>query len=221
MVTMDIRAIVDYWKEMQNKTSDGHWVHPRDKEALSGRRHSFNLDFPVGPYIGDIVNAPVIVLGANAGYHPEGTPREFSMEEDIEKQIRQNIFPDKVDWANGGGSARSRYYKQVNYGKLLFTRQAVMIDACAYRSIDRGKATIFDDIPSVEFTRRWLREAVLPLVIEGKRLIIAKRMKLWKADIELKELEGDGVVCDPPSIKHLKRETMEVIDRWLRDKGIK
>jgi len=63
--SMNIGDIVRYWQN-QIRADIGDWVHPEDVNAFREYEHTFNLDFPVSPYVGDILNAPVIILGANA-----------------------------------------------------------------------------------------------------------------------------------------------------------
>ena len=68
---MVIEDIVSYWRD-QRRSDTGQWLHPNDAEIFREIEHSFNLDFPVSPYVGDIVHAPIIILGANAGYKTRG-----------------------------------------------------------------------------------------------------------------------------------------------------
>ncbi len=220
---MNIEDIVIYWKR-QTRTEDGLWLHPDDREILSERnRHTFNLDFPVGPFIGNVVCSPVVVLGLNAGYHETGTAKDFDRGEvDIRGQLEQNAMPDKVDWKNRKGAARSDYYRKINYGELLFDGRAVMVDACAYRSKSLSNEPknkkIAEDLPSVKFARRWLLEAVLPLANAGRRLVVAKRWSLWNASSELRT--ASGVVMDPcPQSSNITGGAKEHLRQWLTDNG--
>ena len=72
---MERRSLVDLWST-QTRTACG-WSHPLDTPLLAARSHSFNLDFPVSPYVGDVLHARMVILGANAGYNPVTTPVEF------------------------------------------------------------------------------------------------------------------------------------------------
>lgn len=65
---MQIEDIVTFWRGQQQADEKWQWAHRLDREVLDTGPHSFNLDHPVSPYIGDVLTAPVIILGANAGY---------------------------------------------------------------------------------------------------------------------------------------------------------
>lgn len=41
--------------------SPSQWIHPDDEYAISTHRHSLNLDYPVSPFVGNILDAPIIV----------------------------------------------------------------------------------------------------------------------------------------------------------------
>jgi hypothetical protein len=64
-------AIVRHWSHLSDA------VHPSDAPVFYANKHSFNLEFPPPAFIGDIINAPVILLDANGGFDPIVTPNEF------------------------------------------------------------------------------------------------------------------------------------------------
>ena len=80
-------AFVEFWNEQRR--IDRQWFHPEDEKVLRGRQHSFNLDHPVVPYIGDIRRARVVILGANAGYSPDETPFAFERVDDERDCLEQ------------------------------------------------------------------------------------------------------------------------------------
>jgi len=126
------------------------------------------LDFPAGAYVGDILKAPVIILGANGGYDKSITPKEFEETGSTEKFLDRISSPSTVD-----RSVVSPYYDKVNYGCYFEDGRAVLINACAYRSRkiseEPGNKKLAEQLNSVSFTRKWLVEAVLPLAKSGKR----------------------------------------------------
>ena len=193
---MKVRDIVEYWSG-QRQAKSGDWIHPEDERFFSSTEHSFNLDFPVSPFVGDIVNAPVIILGANAGYDPVVTPTEFPDEASVIKYVERVRTPAESDW-----SWVALYYDRVNYGGLLASGKAALINACPYRSRkiseEPENKRLLNRLPSTKFARSWLLDAVVPLAQLGHRLIVAKRPGLWKLPPYLKETEG--VVFDPAPI---------------------
>ncbi len=214
---MDLDEIVTFWTK-QTKTSNGHWLHPEDEEILCGGDHSFNLDYPARSFLGNVIDATVLILGVNPGYSEKRTTEEFSQPGYIRRDLTLKDDP-RGDWSGMGGE----YYEKVNYRDLILSGKAAMVNACAYRSSkiskERRNRKIIQELPSVYFTRRWLLQAVLPLAKAERRLVIAKRWRLWKVTGELKELESAGVVFDNPQSKHLSNDTKAYIERWLRGNG--
>lgn len=125
---MVIDDIVSFWRS-QSLTDCGQWLHSEDEDSFRENDHSFNLDFPVSPYVGDILNAPVIILGANAGYNEDRTPTEFPDQAAIGAYLDRVKNPVSADW-----SGMAQYYHGTNYGPLLLEGTAAWINACAYRS---------------------------------------------------------------------------------------
>ena len=74
---MKIDEIVGFWRGEQQANAKGQWAHRLDRKVLDGGPHTFNLDYPVSPYIGDVLTAPVVILNANARYISDLTPTEF------------------------------------------------------------------------------------------------------------------------------------------------
>lgn len=214
---MDINEIVTFWKK-QNRPINGPvigkwWAHPDDADLLLGRPHSFNLDFPAGPYVGDILRAPVVILGANAGYSSD-TPREFQGPDAIQRYLDRIAAPSDSDWTGIGRP----YYDNVNYGRYLFDGRAALINACAYRSPkiseEPDNQKLLKDLPSVKFTRSWLLECVIPLAKSGKRLVIGKRYGLWRLPEEVRK--ANGVVLDPAPISpDITSKPMAAIEEFL------
>jgi hypothetical protein len=185
-----------FWFKAQRQTEDGHWVHPDDRSKLAESPHSFNLDFPVSPFVGDIINAPIVILGANAGYGP-GTAEEFPSQEAIQRYLHRVDQPCGADWPNV-----SPYYSGTNYGDLIGNGQAVLVNLCPYRSpkisAEPENRKAIRKLPSAEKARHWLLESVLPRAQKGEMLIIAKRPGLWRLPAEI--YHSPFVVRDPAPV---------------------
>ncbi len=212
---MDINEIVRFWTK-QLKTPKCWWLHPRDRELLEQRPNSFKLDFPAAPFVGNIVGAPIVVLVANPGYHSTATPYEFRCGEvDINRHLKQIQCPDTADWTGAGGS----YYQTVNYGHMILEGKLAVVDVCAYRSCkisqERPNQKLLDELPSVQFTRKWLINCILPLANNAERLIVAKRPKLWGSDIENMLRRQSGVIFDEPRFRHMKRKTVKSLEHYI------
>lgn len=208
-----LQSIVSYWSE-QRANRRGQWLHPADQDAFEAAQQTFNLDYPVSPYVGDILNAPVIILGANAGYDPVITPEELPDAAAIERYVSRVRLPSESDW-----SIVSSYYDRLNYGPLIATGEVALINACPYRSPkiseEPENRRLLKNLPSTAYARRWLLEAVVPLAKAGKRLLIAKRPGLWDLPAVLRN--ADGVVFDPaPVSPQLTSTAWEAVQQRLR-----
>lgn len=208
-----LHDIVGYWGR-QYRNESGNWVHPDDEETFARMPHTFNLDFPVSPFVGDILSAPVIILGANARYTPTRTPTEFPDDSAIEAYVNRVRNPSESDW-----SFVSRYYDKVSYGRLLSHGSAALINACPYRSPkiseEPDNRKVLKKLPSVRFTRQWLLDAVLPLAEQGERLVVAKRPGLWSLPPSVRQARG--VVFDPaPRSPQITREPWSAVLEKLR-----
>jgi hypothetical protein len=193
---MKLQDIVTFWSR-QHRNDQGQWVHPEDQGVFESAPHTFNLDYPVSPYVGDILNAPVVILGANAGYDPSVTPIEFPDADAISAYVQRVSAPDTSDWV-----VVSPYYNDVNYGPLIGSGHAVLINACPYRSRkiseEPENKQLLDRLPSTAFTREWLLSTVIPLAESGQRLVIAKRPGLWRLPQALRAT--NGIAFDPAPI---------------------
>lgn len=71
--------LVDHWRKLEGS------VHPDDERVFSTANHTFNLDWPSPAYVGDIENAPYVILMKNGGYDANMTPAEFPDEASVER----------------------------------------------------------------------------------------------------------------------------------------
>jgi hypothetical protein len=204
------RSIVEYW-QLQSRCAPG-WCHPDDAILLTNARHCFNLEYPVSPFIGDVLNARVVILGANAGYDPATTPGEFEGEGRIDAYLSRVAAPDSADW-----SYLHNYYNSVNYGEFLTSGDAALVNCCAYRSPsiskEKDNQELIGQLPSCALARRWLEDAIVPLARGGALLVVAKRYGLWRIG-HLRRIPG--VIFDPaPVSPHMAHEVLIQVRRFL------
>lgn len=194
-----------YWS-MVLKTSQG-WVHPEDEDDLEREPHSFNLDFPPPAFVGDVVNAKIIILAANGGYKSTATAEEFAAQGAAERYLKRLSRPTEADWREV-----APYYSKINYADLVCSGRAVIVNACAYRSPkiseEPDNRKLIKKLRSVQMTRSWLMEVVLPEMQAGKRVVVGKRQGLWDLPSIVKE--SAGFVADPaPVSPHLSAVVWE------------
>ncbi len=172
-LVVKLGAIADYWRDLRDT------VHPEDRAVLDAATgHGFDLHYPPPAYIGDILNAPVIILQNNGGFGP-GTAAEFSHPGAAQEYRDRLAAPSRFDPQEPSASP---YYAGANFAPWLESGAAALVNAVAYRSPD-GKAPrvaeLAKTLPSARFHRRWLREALFPLVDRGQRFVVVHRWTRW------------------------------------------
>ncbi|WP_306043693.1 hypothetical protein [Mameliella sp. MMSF_3455] len=169
---MRIEDLPDFWSKMPLN------VHPRDEPHLRGAdARCFNLDYPPPAFVGDIVNAKVIILLLNGGYDRKMTPAEFPDPETQAAYRNRLAMPRPIE-----DRFTSPYHLSRNYTPWLKDGRAALLNAVAYRSIDIKAPCVrrlSKDLPSAIFHREWLREALWPEVRGGQRFVVVHRWSLW------------------------------------------
>lgn len=160
--------------------------------------HCFNLDYPPPAFVGDIINAPVILLDANGGYDPVVTPSEFAAPDAIDRYLDllrnpRAVHPGKI----------APYYGARNYADLIAAGKLALVNAVAYRSAaisrEPDNRRVAEQLPSTAVHRAWLRDLLIPAASSGERLIIAHRTKLWRIRRSEPDLHGVVFTTNPVS----------------------
>ena len=204
-------SIRNFWLQL-----DGP-VHPADHPVFERHRHTFNLDYPPPAFVGDVDNAPVVVLMGNGGYSPTLTPTEFARPEDTAEYIdylrgRRQNFP----------SGLAPYYTASPLGPWMARGLVVQVNAVAYRSPRLSQEPINRDVaeqlPSLAAHRRWLCREVIPEARDGKRLVVAHRHGMWRLDRNPRV--PNVLFSTNPVSPHLSREMMATIQQWLGRRSV-
>lgn len=203
------QELSDYWANL-----DGT-VHPDDAaEFEKFPEHGFNLDFPPPAFIGDIVNAPVLILENNGGY-AESTRSEFpDMKAHTEfRDLLSNPRP--VDRRE---RTISPYYLQRNYTRWLEDGVAALVNGVAYRSVD-GKArdveTMSRTLPSALKHQHWLRNVVLPMARSGERFIVVHRWTRWNSAANVLKGCDNAIFSPAPVSKDLSKAEIHAATTFL------
>ena len=199
--------IVRHWSLLEGS------VHPLDSELLERESHSFNLDFPPPAFIGDIINARVVLLEANGGYDPVVTPQEFSDPMAVSRYLNylrhpQPLRPELI----------APYYGRRNYAELIASGDMTLVNAVAYRSAaisrEPENKRIAGKLPSALLHKKWLRNVLLPAAARGERLVVAHRNALWGLGRSEAPLPGVLFTTNPVS-SDLSRAALEEIRLFL------
>lgn len=206
-------SIVRYWKNRQSEVN-GTWCHEEDRETLRVGNHSFTLDHPVSPFVGDIEHAPVVMLMANGGYGTD-THKEFY---DVPLYLDRVNDPAAADW-----TGISNYYETQKYWPLIKSKKLAILNACAYRSPmlseERENQRMIRILPSCIFARKWMVETLIPVSERGERLIVAKRCGQWGVPPSF--WKRAGITRDPMQRgSSITSKPMADVEAFLRLRGL-
>jgi hypothetical protein len=204
-------SIRKFWQRLEST------VHPDDVSVFARYPHTFNLDFPPPAFIGDVDNAPVVILMLNGGYDPVDTATEFT---------EANDRTEYLEWLKGERTDipknLSTYYTTNPVFPWIANGDAVIVNAAAYRSpqITREPENqrVAKLLPSVKEHQRWLYNEVLPEVRRGTRLLIAHRWSLWDFAACWAAALPNVHRSKNPRSEYLALGPREEIASWLRQR---
>ena len=194
-------------------------MHPDDvSEFEKYPNHGFNLDFPPPAFIGDIVNAPVIILDNNGGYNSELTPGEFPDPKAYDEHREMLANPRPVSPIE---RTISPYYRKRNYSQWLEDGVAALVNGVAYRSVNGQEnevAQLTKSLPSASFHQKWLRHSILPLVERGERFVVVHRWSRWNGATDAFLGLPNSVISKAPVNKNLTSREVEAVKVFLIDR---
>lgn len=199
--------IIRHWSQLNGS------VHPLDESVLAANKHCFNLDYPPPAFIGDIINAPVILLDANGGYDPVVTPTEFADLGSTDRFLDLLRNPRALH-----PGLIAPYYGARNFAELIAAGELALVNAVAYRSrsISRepDNRRVAELLPSTVIHRAWLRDVIIPAASRGERLVIAHRTRLWRIKRSEPNITGVVFTTNPVSAD-MSRATLAEIRAFL------
>jgi hypothetical protein len=206
-----LSSLRNYWRRLSGT------VHPDDAPIFaSSADHTFNLDYPPPAFIGDIENAPIVVLMANGGFDPNETPREFAQPGTQEAYIR---------WLHGEEgrlpSFVAPYYARGRLGPLVRSGDVVLVNAVGYRSVSLSgepeNRKLAKRLPSVAVHKRWVQDELVPSAQAGQRFLIVHRNGMWGLSKGLEQQclrFSRNPVSPSPSL-----EVLDNAMAWLRSRS--
>jgi hypothetical protein len=204
------KQLAEYWARLKDA------VHPDDTDTF--RRvsdHGFNLDFPPPAFIGDIVNAPVIILDNNGEYKSSITPGEFPDQEAHEEYRETLSVPRPV---NPTARSMSRYYLERNYSHWLVSGEAALVNGVAYRSVDGNAPAVKQltrELPSAQFHQKWLCEALAPLARRGERFVVVHRWTRWNGAATVLRGQSAAIFSSAPVSPDLTSDELLAVQSFL------
>ena len=206
-----MKSLASYWSALRGT------IHPDDEVTFSDNsEHGFDLSFPPPAFIGDVENAPIVILDNNGGFDPSMTPNEFRTSgaaDGFRRDLAGSAVLDpRAPWV-------SPYYCQRNFTKWLVSGEAALVNGVAYRSVsgrEKSVARLSKVLTSAIFHRRWLIETVIPSVDRGERCLIVHSWSRWGNVAGTLKGRAGTIHSNAPISKDLTAEEVAVGIAFLR-----
>ena len=159
-------------------------VHPDDAAELERNHHALALDTLVGPFMGPVRTAPVVLLTLNPGFST-GEAREAAQIPAARESMANNLGGDAPlpAWV-GNPSGRewtTRRLRQFGLGYEDAEARIAFINLIPYRSREGAKdMRMADRLESSRMVRAWARDTLFPEAVAGERVVVCLRSaKQW------------------------------------------
>jgi hypothetical protein len=166
--------LVQFWAQCDNLQA-----HPADAAMLQSRTHNFGRDPIIGPWMGPIHTAPVVLLtlnGSLAGTGEEAAAMKVQSAREEMARTLQGRAPLYSFQYNPAG----RIWTDKRLGAFGLTYQiaadkVAFINLMAYKSRN-GADDLYkygmDALPSTQYLLRWTRDTLFPEAEAGKRVVV-------------------------------------------------
>jgi hypothetical protein len=168
-------------------------VHPDDVAALDDKRHKHKLarDVLVGPWMGPLRSAPVVLLTLNGKLAGVGVEQREATIPSAREEMARNLLGDAPlpDWRfnRGGREWTEGHFPQFGITYESAAPKVAFINLIAYRSAEGGKdMRMADRLASSRIVRAWARDTLFPEAEAGERVVVclcqARGCDAWGLD---------------------------------------
>jgi hypothetical protein len=218
---------------MKTSTDDlvQHWakaipdlhIHPDDAEALRTKRHQFELGALVGPWMGPIRTAPVVLLYLNPGLAGTGEEVTSAQDPEVREAMVRNLAGDAPlpSWKGnpaGLGWTDSKL-KQFGVTYESASSKIAFVNLIPYRSAEGSKdARMSKCLESSRLMLTWANDTLFPEARAGERIVVClQSAHLW--NLQTGTREGEALYAPPKTrqgIMHKIGATREEIGSAVR-----
>jgi hypothetical protein len=153
-------------------------IHPDDAEALKSNRHTLALDTLVGPWMGPLRTAPVVLLTLNGGF--SGVERDEAKMPAVRELMAHNLGGDAPlpTFATnpGGREWTERRLAQFGLSYEVASSKVAFVNLIPYRSREGARDLhMLERLESVHLVRAWAHDTLFPEAEAGKRAVVCLR----------------------------------------------
>jgi hypothetical protein len=163
-------------------------VHPDDVAALDGNRHDLARDVLVGPFMGPVRAAPVVLLTLNGGLGKEGVEQREATIPSAREEMARNLLGDAPlpSFATnpGGREWTERLLAQFGLCYESAAPKVAFINLIPYRSMSGSQdMRMAKLLPSSRMVLAWAHDTLFPEGEAGKRVVVCLRSaRAWGLD---------------------------------------
>jgi hypothetical protein len=195
MNRIDTRTTIEQLLEHWAKAIPDHLhIHPDDSDALRSKSHQFELGAFVGPWMGPIRTAPVVLLYLNPGINSAGTGEEVKAAQDSEarEEMIHNLHgcaplpsfksnPKGLEWTEGRLGQFGITYEAAS-------SKVASLNLMPYRSTNgRDDAHMIERLSSSRLMLEWANDTLFPEARAGERIVVCLRSAdLWGLETGLR-----------------------------------
>jgi hypothetical protein len=160
------------------KAADDLHRHPDDAAALNDGGHAFALDTLVGPWMGPLRTASVVLLTLNPGF--SGVEAGEALMPAVRTNVARNLagqapLPNFATNPAGRRWTEARL-AQFDLGYSTAADKVAFVNLMPYRSREGGKdRRMLDRLTSVQMVRSLMRDTLFPEARAGKRVVVCLR----------------------------------------------
>ena len=153
-------------------------IHPGDAMALKGNRHTLALDTLVGPFMGPVRTAPVILLTLNGGF--SGVERDEAKTPAVRELMARNLRGDAPlpTFATNPAGRKWTESRLAQFGLsyAVASLKVAFVNLIPYRSREGAKDLhMIKRLESARLVRAWAHDTLFREAEAGKRVVVCLR----------------------------------------------
>jgi hypothetical protein len=164
-------------------------IHPDDAATLNGNHHQLALDTLIGPWMGPLRTAPVVLLTLNGGIADGGAVERYEATLATSREWTARNLRGDLSLPNFATNPAGRKWtegKLAQFGLSYETAasKVAFVNLIPYRSREGAKdMRMADRLPSSRLVKAWARDTLFPEAEAGKRVVVCLRSaRPWGLD---------------------------------------
>jgi hypothetical protein len=187
--------LLEHWAKA---TPDHLHIHPDDSDALRSNNHQFELGALVGPWMGPLRTASVVLLYLNPRIHPANTGEEVKSAQNSETREEMiRTLHGSAPLFSFKTNPKGLEWTTARLGQFVITYEAAsskvaFLNLMPYRSTDGSEdARMIKLLKSSRLMLEWANDTLFPEARAGKRIVVCLRSaRLWNLQTGTREGEA-------------------------------